>query len=216
MFRLILILAAAVGVMVLSNHAIAQATRPAIAGKDYSNSPIVTRMMRFDVKNDGKLTRDEVTDDRLKRLFDEADANHDGIVTRDELMAVAAKLDADEGDDTNGPAGGSTGGPPGRGGRGGPGGRGGFGRGGPAGIGRGQNGGPGGAGGPPVPGLILSPGVQEMLGLSAQQRNDLANLQTEVDARLAVILTDAQKQQMRTLAARGPGGPRGGGPPPEN
>src|SRR6476660_8470560 len=36
--------------------------------KDYSNSPIVTRMMAFDKKHDGKLTKDEVTDERRHRL----------------------------------------------------------------------------------------------------------------------------------------------------
>ena len=38
--------------------------------KDYSNAPLVVRMMAFDKKNDGKLTKDEITDERLKRLFD--------------------------------------------------------------------------------------------------------------------------------------------------
>lgn len=87
--------------------------------KDYSQSSVVTRMMAFDKKHDGKLTRDEITDWRFLRLFDEADANHDGVVTREELEALAAKLDV--------PA------PEGRGGFGGPGGP----------------GGPGGFGGPP-------------------------------------------------------------------
>src|SRR5258708_35029152 len=96
--------------------------------KDYSNSSIVTRMMAFNKKKDGKLTKDEVTDERLHRLFDQADANKDGIVTKEELMALAAKLEAE---------GGQGGGPGGPGGRG-PGGPGGFGPGG---------GGPCGAGG---------------------------------------------------------------------
>lgn len=84
--------------------------------KDYSQSSVVIRMMAFDTKHDGKLTRDEITDWRFLRLFDEADANHDGVVTREELEALAAKLDipAPEGQ-------GGFGGPPG------PGGPGGFG-----------------------------------------------------------------------------------------
>ena len=42
---------------------------------------LVTRMMAFDQNKDGKLTKDEVTDERLHRLFDRADADKDGTVT---------------------------------------------------------------------------------------------------------------------------------------
>ncbi len=70
---------------------------PKDKAKDYSNAPLVVRMMAFDKKKDGKLTRDEVTDERLQRLFDQADANKDGVVTKEELMALAAKLDAEVG-----------------------------------------------------------------------------------------------------------------------
>src|SRR5580704_1622724 len=45
------------------------------ATKDYSNDPLVVRMMAFNKKKDGKLTKDEVTDPRLQRLFDQADTN---------------------------------------------------------------------------------------------------------------------------------------------
>jgi EF hand len=74
------------------------------------SSSIVDRMMAFDKNKDGKLTKDEVTDPRLHRLFDQADSNKDGIVTREELIALAKKLEAEEGpgDDRGGP-------PPGRG-----------------------------------------------------------------------------------------------------
>src|SRR5437868_12439751 len=65
--------------------------------KDYSDSSIVTRMMAFNKKKDGKLTKEEVTDTRLHRLFDQADTNKDGVVTREELMALAAKMDAEFG-----------------------------------------------------------------------------------------------------------------------
>src|SRR5262249_7640771 len=91
--------------------------RPAGPGKDTSkdnsNSPLVTKMMAFDKNKDGKLTRDEVTDERLLRLFDQADTNKDGVVTREELMALAEKLEADSG------PGGDRGGPGGPGGPGG-------------------------------------------------------------------------------------------------
>ena len=119
------------------------------AGKEKSkdgNSSIVTGMMAFDKNKDGKLTKDEVTDVRLHRLFDRADANKDGVVTKEELMALAAQLDAEYGQEGGrggfgGPGGRGPGGPgPGGGGRGrGPGAPGGRGRGGP---------GPAGPGGP--------------------------------------------------------------------
>jgi EF hand len=51
----------------------------------------VTRMMTFDKNKDGKLSRDEITDERLLRLFDRADTNKDGVVTKEELEALAAK-----------------------------------------------------------------------------------------------------------------------------
>jgi hypothetical protein len=115
--------------------------------KDFSNSSIVTRMMAFDKNKDGKLTKDEVTDIRLHRLFDQADANKDGVVTKEELMALAAQREAEIGQ-------GGGRGPGGPGGFGGPGGRG---PGGPGGRGPGGPGGPGGArgrgpGGPDAPG----------------------------------------------------------------
>src|SRR5205085_6165892 len=101
--------------------------------KDYNNAPIVVRMMAFDKNKDGKLTKDEVTDERLHRLFDRADKNKDGIVTREELVALAKEMGAEAGgDERGGPGGRGPGGPGGRGGRG--------------------PGGPGGFGGPPRPG----------------------------------------------------------------
>src|SRR5262249_18048984 len=52
-------------------------------------SDLVKRMMAFDKDKDGKPTRDEVTDPRLRRLFDRADKNKDGVVTKEELIALA-------------------------------------------------------------------------------------------------------------------------------
>src|SRR4051812_42210915 len=67
--------------------------RPGKDGADRGADPkaFVDRMMAFDKNKDGKLTRDEVTDERLLRLFDRADTNKDGEVTKDELEALAAK-----------------------------------------------------------------------------------------------------------------------------
>jgi len=170
------------------------------SSKDYSNSWIVIRMMKFDKNHDGKLTRDEITDPRLLRLFDRADTNKDGVVTKEELAALAAKLEQEGPQGRGGgrpgfgpPPGGDFGGPP---------------EDGPDGPGfRGR--GPGG-GGPPRPGQILPGFVQEMLNLTASQKKQIQDLQKEVDDRLAKILTDSQKRQLQHMR---PGPGRFGGPP---
>jgi hypothetical protein len=181
-------------------------------------NPVVTRMMAFDKNNDGKLTKEEVTDERLHRLFDRADADKDGTVTKEELTALTARELAGR-DGPGGPGGGpgGPGGPGGRGrggpgfpgGRGGPGGPGGFGR--------------GGFGGPPQPGQVLPPFLRETLNLTAEQQKQVEELQKDVDARLDKILTDEQKQRLREMRGRGgrpgfeggrPGGGRPGGDRP--
>ena len=178
------------------------AGKPADAPKkDYSNAPLVVKMMAF-ANKDGKVTKDAVTDTRLQRLFDQADANKDGVVTKEELMALAAKLDADSGPGDRGP------GDRGPGDRG-PGDRG------PGDRGPGDRGpgGPGGPGGPPQPGTVLPAFLQDALQLTADQKKQLDELQKDVDARLGKILTDDQKKQLKEMRPpRGPGGP--GGPPP--
>jgi hypothetical protein len=156
--------------------------------KDYSNSPIVTKIMSYAKGKDGKVKRDDVTDTRLLRLFDMADVKKEGVVTKDQLMALAAKLDEEYG-----PGGGGPGGPGGRG----PGGRG--------------PGGPGGFG-PPQPGQLLPPFLQEQLKLTADQKKQLEALQKEFDAKLDKVLTDEQKKQLKDFRENGPGGPGGRGP----
>src|SRR5882724_11746982 len=143
--------------------------------KSATVTELADRMMAFDKNGDGKLTKDELTDERLHRLFDRADANKVGFVTKEQLTALAAQLQTEvaQGGDRGGRGG--PGGPGGRGGPDGPGGRGRGDRGGPGGGpdgpgGRGDRGGrgpdgfggpggrgpggqgPGGFGGPPQPG----------------------------------------------------------------
>jgi hypothetical protein len=78
-------------------------------------------------------------------------------------------------------------------------------------------GGPGGFGGPfspPQPGQILPQFLQDVLSMSADQKKQLEQLQKEVDARLAKILTPEQNkqlQEMRTQTGGMFGGPPGGG-----
>jgi hypothetical protein len=197
--------------------------------KDNSESSIVKKMMAFNTSQDGKLTKEQVTDPRLHRLFDLADANKDGIVTREELMALAAKMDAEFG---QGGAGGKGKGPGGKGekgfggakGKGGPGDGDGFPGGGPGGGLPG--GGLGGFGGPPQPGQILPPFLLGQLKLTEEQKSQVEQLQKQVNAKLAEILTDKQKQMLKDMRPMGPGGfgpARGGqggpggpgfGPPP--
>lgn len=155
---------------------------------------IVDRMMIFDKNKDGKLSKDEITDQRLLRMFERADADKDGIVTKEELTALAVRMT----EEADGPRGGF--GPP----SGPPGGR-----------------GPGGFGAPPPPGQLLPPFLQERLKLTAEQKKRLDELQKEIDNKLGKILTTEQKQQLKEMrnafGRGGPGGSRGrgpGGPPP--
>jgi hypothetical protein len=155
--------------------------------KSSSDNDFVTRMMKFDKNKDGKLTRSEVSDTRMKRLFDRADVDKDGVVTKDELTALAASEPTNQ-------------------------------RGGPGGFG--PPGGPGGfgPGGPPRMGQVLPGFIQERLNLTAAQTKQVAELQKEVDAKLAKILSAEQNDQLKEMQERGPGGgPPGfggpGGPP---
>jgi hypothetical protein len=204
------------------------ANPPPAAQKDSSTSPIVVRMMAFDKNGDGLLTRDEITDERLLRLFDRADTNKDGIVTKDELTALAREMEAEmgQGGGRGGPGGGFGGPPDGGSGRRGPGGE--FG-GPPGGGGRGPGGGgpPGGQrgmrgpGGPPQPGQILPMFLQDRLNLTADQKIQLQELKKEVDAKMTKILTSDQQKQLKDMSndfgppgrggrgRGGPGGPRG-------
>ena len=102
----------------------------------------------------------------------------------------------------------------------GPGGRGpgGGGPGGPGGPGGGR---PGGGGFPfPKPGDILPAPILDDLKLTEEQKKEFAALQKETDEKLAKLLTDAQRKQLKDIRDRGPmmfplggmgGGPGGGG-----
>jgi hypothetical protein len=159
---------------------------------------LAERMMLFDANKDDKLTKSEVTDDRLKRLFDLADADKDGTVTRSELNVLIVRERANARGD-----GGGFGGPGG----------------GQRRMGGGPGGGPrgfGGPGGPPQPGQIFSPMLRQRLAITPQQEKEIDALQKEVDARLEKLLNAEQRQQLKEMRDRGPGGfgprPGGGGP----
>jgi Ca2+-binding EF-hand superfamily protein len=60
------------------------------------------RIKELDKNGDGKLSKDEVADDRMAARFDMIDADADGLVTLDEMKAASARFRA----------GGGAGGPP--------------------------------------------------------------------------------------------------------
>jgi hypothetical protein len=180
---------------------------------------LVTRLFAFDANNDQKLTKTELADARLDALFTRADKDGDGNVTKEELTALfkiesaAAMGGRGDGDFAGGPGprgfGGGDAFAEDGGGRGGPGGPGGgFGppRGGPGG------GGGGGRMGPPMPGTVLPAPVQERLALTDAQKKAVAELQKTVDAKLAEILTEAQRSQLSQFGPRDGGGRRPQGP----
>jgi hypothetical protein len=202
----------------------ALAQRPGEEDKPAASSSaaeaLVSRLMKFDKNKDGKLSKDEITDERLLPLFERADANHDGVVTADELKALQAKEGADLGfgrragrgrrdgeTADNGPPG-ERRGPPGGAGPDGPG----AGPGDPNGPGDGPGRRPGGFdperpwgfGGPPQPGQILPDRLQETLKLTDDQKKQVADLQKEVDAKLAKILTADQQKQLKEMRNRRP------------
>ncbi len=187
------------GLVSIVSYVVAQppnrSERGSVPGGSANNDPsaFVARMMTFDVNHDGKLTKDELTDSRLGALFERADIDKDGVVTTDELDALFKKESSSL--QRGGPGGG-------------PGGWFGFGGGGPGGPG-----GPGGNGPPPI-GQVLPPPFQEMLQLTPEQRKKIDDLQKQVDASLAQILTSDQQQQFEQFKSGGPGGfgppPRGG------
>ena len=176
---------------VLACAALAPATAALAQGPDtVTAGGAAARLMKFDADKDGKLTRAEVTDDRLQRLFDRVDANKDGVVTKAELSSLTTEDSADR---PRGPGG--FGGPPG--------GPGGFG--GPGGPGRGPMG---------RPGEVLPGMLRQRLKVTGDQARKLDELQKDVDAQLAKILTSEQAAELKDLQERGPGGPPGRGGPP--
>ena len=69
-----------------------------------------------------------------------------------------------------------------------------------------------------APGQILPVPTEIALKLSTKQKTDVAALQKAVDAKVAALLDDDQKEQLKqfrsAMARGGPPGPRAGGPPP--
>jgi hypothetical protein len=177
----------------------------------------IARLLAFDENNDGKLSKAEVTDERLQPLFERIDANNDGVVTKDEMTAFFTKESASlNAAGRGGPAGGPGGfGPPVGGNR--PGaGPNGPGNNAPGGNGS-RRGGPVGFNGPPQPGQIMPNFMQEALQLTETQKKQLDKLQQDVDVRLSKILNENQKQQineMQNRAASDFGPPGGPGPGP--
>lgn len=207
--------------LLLASTAIAQQPRGGQGGRaggargGNNNEDPMSRLLALDKNQDGQLAEDEVTDRRLRSLFERADADKDKVVTKEELQKLIEKESKSNSAGRNGRGlGGPGGGGPGGGGPGdgGPGGFGGGPGGGPGGFGGGPGGGPGGPGGPmPKPGTVLPDFIASDLNLSEDQRGEIAKLQKLVDERLASILTVDQQSQLKQMSA-GPGGPGGPGP----
>jgi hypothetical protein len=64
----------------------------------------------------------------------------------------------------------------------------------------------------PQPGQVLSPGQQDTLKLSPEQRKRMAEIQKEIDARLETLLTEDQKKQLQAMR-QVPTGARAAVPP---
>src|SRR4051812_8272022 len=96
--RIVTAVIVAAGLLLTGAYAAAQPPGGKDGGKKgspkISNGDLVTYLMSFNKKKDGKLTKEELTDTRLHRLFDEADADKDGFVTEKELTTLVEKLAA--------------------------------------------------------------------------------------------------------------------------
>ena len=140
------------------------------------------KLLAMDTNGDGVLTPSEVTDPRLQAMLKVADTDSSGSVTFAELAAAGKNAGEAGGRGMNGQ------------------GQGGQGQGGP---GQGMH--------PPRPGEVMPGFVQDQLQLTDAQRQQIAALQTHVDAQLAQILT---AQQLQMLASGPQGPPMGGGDGP--
>jgi hypothetical protein len=97
------------GILVAASLATAQRPGGGVPEADQKQGDdLATRMLAFDRDKDGKLTRAEVTDERLLGLFDRADVDKDGFVTKAELISLEAK---EKGNDRGGRGFGPPGGP---------------------------------------------------------------------------------------------------------
>jgi hypothetical protein len=149
------------------------------------------RILSLDSNQNGTIEANEVSDTRLKSLFERADSDRNQILTRDEVNALVQK---ESGNSGRSRAGGRPGlDESGRSGFGGPN------SGGPGGV-------PGGFGPPgmgmPKPGTVLPEFLVVELKLDEHQRKELSKLQETVDTQLAKILT---KEQLDQLQQMGPG-----------
>ncbi|WP_240907055.1 EF-hand domain-containing protein [Paludisphaera rhizosphaerae] len=104
------VLAAALAAGALAQQARGPSASKAPATKEADAADLVKRMMAFDKNADGKLTKEEISDDRLLNLFARADADKDGSVTPAELTKLAEAEHSDHPDFDFGPPPGGPGG----------------------------------------------------------------------------------------------------------
>jgi hypothetical protein len=126
---------AAAGFALVSGQVLAQPPERggggAPGGGALNPAQLIEKLKVLDANKDGKISKDEVKDERLQRLFDRMDADKNGEVTKEEMEKLIGQMGALEGGgrgrgERNGEGRGGRGGPPGgggpEGGRGGPGG----------------------------------------------------------------------------------------------
>lgn len=174
------------GVMIAAGMVLAQPARDTRGGDPIAAG--VARLLRLDANSDGVLTEAEVADARLSPLLKRADSDQDGRVTQaeltEQLRRELAAIPVGRGFGPGGPPPASPPGPP-------PG---------PA---------PGNPGRPqesPL-GQVIPGFLHDELRLTDGQRQQIKELQADVDSRLKKILSDDQLQQWQEMRERGPGRP---------
>src|SRR4051812_44283044 len=89
--RKLFVMAALFGSLTAAVVAVAQQPGDKKDGPSKAAEAFVAKLMALDKNKDGKLSKDEITDERLRDLFDRADTNKDGVVTKEELLALFEK-----------------------------------------------------------------------------------------------------------------------------
>lgn len=66
-------------------------------GQNNQADAIINQLMRMDFNNDGKLSKYEVTDQRLMQVFDQIDTSRDGFIAREELTQFFQQMNQQQG-----------------------------------------------------------------------------------------------------------------------
>ncbi|MHC2068884.1 EF-hand domain-containing protein [Bremerella sp. T1] len=203
--------------------------------REFNPEQMIERLMNaMDKDDDGKITKEEAGEGRGAAMIERADADKDGVVTKEELTKAFSRRGGDRpGPQRDGERGnrgprdgdrpemrrgeGDRPGPPRDGERGPRGPRDGERREGDRGPRDGDRPGPRPEGRPEF-GAMMGPGmmpgfVMERLELSEEQRREVRALQEEMQKKFMSILTEEQRETMKEMRERRPGGDRPEGRP---